>query len=156
MLLTGKTIGQQEIADGINAALKSLDKVAGLDGLPEKREVHITYRGWKARRVVRSVPEEIEVNLVASARGQAVCMGTLPPLPGEKDLCAPAKEEETSTVKEQYVKHSRNARLHVESLVQTHGSSNGEQLLDLFFFFLGLSAGLCAAPGVLSKNRGLL
>ena len=80
--------------------------------------------------MVRSIHEEIELNLVAAARGHAVAMGALQALPGEMDLCSGPGEH--AVVKESYVRHSQNARNYVDGLVKSNECTTGEQFLDRY------------------------
>ena len=136
-LLTLASVGNAEVAELMMESKKSLEKVKGLQELPEKREVTIMYRGWKAPRVVRSIHEELELNLVSAARGQAVAMGSLKPLPGERALCKGCKEGEIAVIKDSYVKHSLNAREYLENVTKSNECKSGEQLLDRLWVWGG-------------------
>ena len=134
-LLGLPSVGHKQVADILMETMAQMDDVAGIEALPDKREIYVMYRGWKARKVVKSVQEEVELNLVAAARGQAVAKGALRPLPGERELCGAPGTEEKATVKESFVKHSDNARGYLDGLTKTNECKSGEQLMDRPFWW---------------------
>ena len=136
-MLKMESVGHKEIADIMTETMKLLEDIAGVDDLPERREIVIRYRGWQAPRVVRSVQEQVEVNLVSAARGQAAAQGMLSALPGEQSLCGPCGREEVAKIKASYVKHSQMARDFLDGLTKSNECKSGEQLLDRVVVFFG-------------------
>ena len=141
-MLACPSVGHKEVADVMMETMQLLEAVPGLHDLPDKRQIVVVYRGWKTHRVVRSIQEEVELNLVAAARGQAAACGALMALPGERELCGPCGEKEVAKIKDSYVKHSQNARQYVENLTKSNECKSGEQLLDLVGHPGGGSGGL--------------
>ena len=82
-----ESITFEEFHTCFQSCMAKLQEIKGIEELPEKRTVQLSYRGWALQSLVSSLTHHAETHLMVALRGWAVEAGSLDALPGEAALC---------------------------------------------------------------------
>ena len=119
-------LGEKDIIASKNACKSSLDNLANIDMLPERRTITLSYRGWDFPWKIRSIEEELDVRFHVALRGWWAELEQMPLLPGEAELCGSTKGLKVKGFERTLTKSAEQARKYISTVIKMQECVDGD------------------------------
>ena len=134
-----ESISVGEFTEFVQKTVAKVQDIKGVQDLPDKRTVVVSYRGWEMETSVSSLAQQVETQLMIAVRGWAVEAGMLDALPGERTLCD--SKDSNKTIEEKLVLQARSCRAFCSKVLKSDACTSGEEAEVLGVSAKAVSAG---------------